>query len=117
MTAYTDNTSMSSQSAIHIPKLPYPFCSEFYNTQKLVGKKYKFINEPRDALLKQNLQIAEERKAKQIEDKIQSIIDERIRLRNMVARMNFNTQQDDTIRKNRQRHSDLINEQIINEKK
>ena len=68
-------------------------------------------------MLKENLKQAEAKEHKEIEGKIQTIIDERTRLRNMVRRMSYNLDQDALIRANKLRHADLINEQLRHEHK
>lgn len=77
-----------------------------------MGKKYVFEVEPRDSILKANMQMSDEKQHKALHEKIQNIIDERLRLRDMQIRMKLDHDQENMIRMNKLKHAELINEQI-----
>jgi hypothetical protein len=96
--------------------VPYPFCHDFFLEEKKVGRRFKFEVEPRNSILKANKQMSDEKQQKALKEKIQSIIEERLRLREMQLRMQLDNDQENLLRLNKLKHAELINEQIKSNK-
>lgn len=56
--------------------------------------------------------MSDEKQQKALQEKIQNIIEERLRLRDMQLRMQLDNDQDNLIRLNKLKHAELINQQI-----
>jgi len=67
--------------------VPYPYNTSFFENAPDSGKKYRFNIEPKYAIQKYNQDLLTEQQNKQLNDKVDGILEEKSRLKNLYGEM------------------------------